>query len=82
MGLTQKVYLSPIHKLGGVDEDSDDGLHMPYHHKSCSKNSSMTTMDARPGPERCLVKPKQELQNERKVEHPTPRAKSVGKGVL
>lgn len=81
------MYLSPGHKLGSVDEDSDDGLHMPHHHKLPSKSGSVTRMGAwgehaRPGSERCLAEPKQELQNEREVHHPTPRAKLVGKGSL
>lgn len=87
VGLTQKVYLSPGHKLGSVDKDSHDGLYMPHHHKSPWKSSSVARMRAwgeraRPGPEKCLAEPKQELQNEREVEHPTPRAKLVGKGSL
>lgn len=81
------VYLSPSHKLGSVDKDSDDGLHMPHHHELPWKSSSVARMrawgeHARPGPEKCLAGPKQELQNEREVEHPTPRAKLVGKGSL
>jgi len=52
-----------------------------------SKSSSMMRQGAwgeraRPGPERGLVEPEQELWNGREVEHPTPRAKPAGKRKL